>query len=156
MIDTGHVQLPVPAGWSAHTVEDGTILAGTARAGSFRPNLGVATEPFSGSVAAAATQAVAGALTLLKRVYVINYSMWPFDESDGGTETPGRWLEYTHEMEGLTLHVQHWILVRQGFLTRFTATCLPTQLPANDALFEGIIRAVRPSTLFTLEEGNQL
>lgn len=39
--------------------------------------LGISTAPFAGSVAAAATQAVAGALALLERVHVIDYEIWP-------------------------------------------------------------------------------
>lgn len=146
MIDTGFVQLSAPTGWESFERNGETMIAAPVQRGAFRPNLGISTAPFAGSVAAATTQAVAGALALLERVHVINYEIWPFPDTDG------RRIEYSHEMAGATLHVQHWLMVKNGFLTRFTATCRTAQLPGYDPVFTDMLWSVRNTSPDTAGE----
>ena len=140
MMDTGYVQLDVPHGWETIQQDGATIIAAPAANDGFRPNISIATEPATAaSVAGEATHAVAASLAMLERVHVISYEIWPFPGGEG------RRIEYSHEMEGMNLYAQHWLLLEHGFLTRFTATCRTTQLPACDPVFDSILRSVVPA-----------
>ena len=148
LLDTGYLQLRVPEGWEG-SIETDTAMVRAPVTGGFRPNATAHTRAFPGSVALAATQGIAGALAALDKVHVLSCTIWQVPETDGG-----RWIEYTYELNGTTLHLQQGLLLRSGLLTTFTATCRTSQLPVYEDHFAYLARSLRFAAAGAETEGS--
>ena len=148
LLNTGYLQLQVPAGWES-SIETDIAVVRAPVSGGFRPNVTAHTQAFPGSVARAATEGIAGALAALDQVHILSCTLWPVPDTDGG-----RWIEYTYELQGTTLHLQQGLLLRSGLLTTFSATCRTSQLPAYEDHFAKVASSLRFTVAGTEPEGN--
>ena len=125
------ITIPRPAEWTRQDAEgtDMVLLSPPVRAGVFRPNIVVTSQPYEGSIAKLSTFAMAAALGELTNPHLIACNIWPHPTGDG------RQIEYTHQMGNQILHVQRWTFALDGRAVDVTATCSSTQLTAIDELF---------------------